>query len=331
MASARNENLPWVEKYRPTSMDDISGQEEIVTTLDKFIVEGKLPHLLFYGPPGTGKTSTVLAMAKKIYGEKHYRSMILELNASDDRGIDVIRDQVKNFASTMQIFNSGFKLIILDEADAMTNVAQNALRRIIEKYTKNARFVILANYAHKLNPALLSRCTRFRFSPLKQKAIEERIHYVLQHENLKVGPEAVQALLALLKGDMRKSLNVLQACQAALDNPATDEVTKEMVYECIGNANPDDINALLDSILKEDFTTAYLYFDKVTKQKGLAIIDLLSGFVEILDKYKLKPATRIQVLKGLAEIEYGISKGGNTKIQASAVIATIKDAMTNEA
>lgn len=325
-----SDNLPWVEKYRPSSMDDIYGQQEIVKTLDRFIDDGRLPHLLFYGPPGTGKTSTVLAMAKKIYGEKHYKLMILELNASDDRGIDVVRDKVKSFASTMQIFNRGFKLIILDEADSMTNVAQNALRRIIEKYTKNARFVILANYAHKLNPALLSRCTRFRFQPLEESAIKARVEHVCHEESLKVEDDAIAALMALSKGDMRKSLNVLQSCQAALDSPS-DAVTKEMVYECIGNANPDDINALLDLVLREDFATSYHYFEKLTREKGLAIIDILGGFVEILGGYTLKSETRAEILKGLAEIEYGISKGGNVKIQSSAVIGCIKGAMNREA
>ena len=161
MSKIDNDHLPWVEKYRPTNLDEVYGQTEIVTILHKFISENKLPHLLFYGPPGTGKTSTIVALAREIYG-KNYSNMVLELNASDDRGIDVVRNQIKEFASTRQIFSKGFKLIILDEADAMTNAAQNALRRIIEKYTKNTRFCILANYSHKLTPALLSRCTRFR-------------------------------------------------------------------------------------------------------------------------------------------------------------------------
>lgn len=323
------ENLPWIEKYRPSSMDEIYGQKEIVTTVNRFIETKSLPHLLFYGPPGTGKTSTVLAMAKKIYGEKHYQSMILELNASDDRGIDVVREQVKNFASTRQIFNNGFKLIILDEADSMTNVAQNALRRIIEKYTKNARFVILANYAHKLNPALLSRCTRFRFQPLSIEAVKERVNDVCFKEELNIDDDALAALLLLSKGDMRKSLNVLQACLAALDNK-TDKINKEMVYECVGNANPEDIELLLDSILKEDFTSCYLYFDKLCKLNGLAIIDILQGFVDILVKYQLTDKVRSGLLQQLCEIEYGISKGGNKKIQTSAVIAAIKDSMDKQ-
>lgn len=154
------------------------------------------------------------------------RQMVLELNASDDRGIDVVREQIKTFASTKQIFSmgasskataAGYKLIILDEADAMTNTAQMALRRIMEKYTANTRFCIIANYSHKLSPALLSRCTRFRFSPLKEGDIRVLVERVVEEENVKVGTEAVDALVKLSKGDMRRALNVLQACHASSD------------------------------------------------------------------------------------------------------------------
>lgn len=155
------------------------------------------------------------------------RQMVLELNASDDRGIDVVREQIKTFASTKQIFNmggmgrgsasnlAGYKLIILDEADAMTNTAQMALRRIMEKYTANTRFCIIANYSHKLSPALLSRCTRFRFSPLKEADIRVLVDKVIDEENVKIVPEATDALVKLSKGDMRRALNVLQACHAS--------------------------------------------------------------------------------------------------------------------
>lgn len=313
-----------MEKYRPDSLDEVYGQQEIVDTVRKFVQEGKLPHLLFYGPPGTGKTSTIIALAKEIYGAK-YRNMVLELNASDDRGIDVVRNQIKDFASTMQIFSKGFKLIILDEADAMTSVAQNSLRRIIEKYTKNTRFCILANYSHKLNPALISRCTRFRFLPIGADAIRERIKNVIIKEKLNISDDALAALLELSQGDMRKSLNVLQACKAALDD-ASDEVDQEMIYNCIGAPQPKDIETILDSILKDDWTTAYLTMDRFKKVKGLALIDLLRGFVEILNRYETDTSTRIKILKGLSEIEYGISKGGNDKINSSAAIGVIKDA-----
>lgn len=297
-------------------------------TVRKFVHEGKLPHLLFYGPPGTGKTSTIIALAKEIYGP-NYKNMVLELNASDDRGIDVVRNQIKNFASTMQIFSKGFKLIILDEADAMTSVAQNSLRRIIEKYTKNTRFCILANYSHKLNPALISRCTRFRFNPISELAIQERLKNVIIKENLKISEDAEKALLKLSKGDMRRALNVLQACKASLDQE-NDEIDQDMIFECIGVPHPQDIEAALDSILKDDWTTSFLTVDKYKRTKGLALIDLIQGFTEILNNYQLKPKTRIEILKGLSEVEYGISKGGNEKIHTSTIIGVIKDALEYE-
>lgn len=216
-----------VEKYRPVSLDDVSGHQDILATINKFVETNRLPHLLLYGPPGTGKTSTILALARRIYGASNVRQMVLELNASDDRGIDVVREQIKTFASTKQIFSmggtgaaksgsiAGYKLIILDEADAMTSTAQMALRRIMEKYTANTRFCIIANYAHKLSPALLSRCTRFRFSPLKEADIRVLVEKVVEEETVKIANDAVDALVKLSKGDMRRALNVLQACHAS--------------------------------------------------------------------------------------------------------------------
>jgi replication factor C subunit 3/5 len=219
---------PRVEKYRPATLADVSGHQDILATINKFVDSNRLPHLLLYGPPGTGKTSTILALARRIYGVENVRQMVLELNASDDRGIDVVREQIKTFASTKQIFSLGastmkagggsiaaYKLIILDEADAMTNTAQMALRRIMEKYTANTRFCIIANYSHKLSPALLSRCTRFRFSPLKEPDIRVLVDKVIEEESVKILPEATDALVRLSKGDMRRALNVLQACHAS--------------------------------------------------------------------------------------------------------------------
>lgn len=323
------QNLPWVEKYRPACLDDVTGQSETVHTVRKFAEEGRIPHLLFYGPPGSGKTSTIIALAREIYGS-NYRNMVLELNASDDRGIDVVRDQIKNFASTRQIFSSGFKLIILDEADAMTNTAQNALRRVIEKYTKNTRFCILANYAHKLNPALLSRCTRFRFSPLNDSAIRDRLGMVIKEEKISIEYDASEALVKLSKGDMRKALNVLQACSSALDN-SSDEIELDMIYECVGAPRPKSVELVLDAIMRRDWSDAYSTMVKVRKVEGLALIDLIAGFVEILDNYELTPKARVNILSTLGDIEYSISKGGSDRIQSTAVIGCIKSALEYQA
>ncbi|QPG75665.1 Subunit of heteropentameric Replication factor C (RF-C) [Brettanomyces nanus] len=328
MTNSLHENLPWVEKYRPQNLDQVYGQQEVVQTIRKLAKDGRIPHMLFYGPPGSGKTSTVIALAREIYG-KNYKNMVLELNASDDRGIDVVRDRIKSFASTRQIFSSGFKLIILDEADAMTSTAQNALRRIIEKYTKNTRFCILANYAHKMNPALMSRCTRFRFAPLADSAVGKGIHVVVKEEKLNLPEETEKCLIPLSRGDMRKAFNVLQACAAALDEEG-DPITIDMIYECVGAAKPKSIETVLDAIMKNDWTDAYGTMDKVRKAEGLALIDLIEGFVEVLDKYQLKPSTRTSILEGLGDIEYGISKGGSDKIQSTAVIGCIKSSLENE-
>ncbi|SLM39647.1 dna replication factor c subunit [Lasallia pustulata] len=212
------DSLPWVEKYRPNTLDDVSGHQDILATINKFVDTNRLPHLLLYGPPGTGKTSTILALARRIYGNRNMRQMVLELNASDDRGIEVVREQIKTFASTKQIFSAlpkagdtptlgAYKLIILDEADAMTSTAQMALRRIMEKYTANTRFCIIANYTHKLSPALLSRCTRFRFSPLKEADIRGLVDRVIEQEGVQISAEATDSLVRLSKGDMRRALN----------------------------------------------------------------------------------------------------------------------------
>ncbi|KPP57531.1 hypothetical protein Z043_124734, partial [Scleropages formosus] len=171
-----------VEKYRPQTLDDLISHQDILSTIQKFISEDRLPHLLFYGPPGTGKTSTILACARQLYKDKEFNSMVLELNASDDRGIDVVRGPILSFASTRTIFKKGFKLVILDEADAMTQDAQNALRRVIEKFTENTRFCLICNYLSKIIPALQSRCTRFRFGPLSQDQIIPRLEHVIQQE-----------------------------------------------------------------------------------------------------------------------------------------------------
>ncbi len=203
-------NLPWVEKYRPPDLEGLIAHEDIIGTIRRFMREDKLPHLLFYGPPGTGKTSTILACARELYPTKAFNSMVLELNASDDRGIGVVRGPILNFASTRTIFNSGFKLVILDEADAMTTDAQNALRRIIERFTDNVRFCIICNYLSKIIPALQSRCTRFRFGPLKPAQIVPRLDFVCQQEQVDITEDGRQALLSLSQGDMRKVLNILQ-------------------------------------------------------------------------------------------------------------------------
>ncbi|GJJ11281.1 Subunit of heteropentameric Replication factor C(RF-C) [Clathrus columnatus] len=292
-----SDNLPWVEKYRPVTLDDVVSHRQIIGTIEKFIEKNRLPHLLFYGPPGTGKTSTVLAVARRIYG-KDYKKQLLELNASDDRGIDVVREQIKQFAETRTLFSKGFKLIILDEADMMTNAAQSALRRVIEQYTKNVRFCIICNYVNKIIPAIQSRCTRFRFSPLESKEVERRLHEVIQAENVNISSDGTQALLKLSKGDMRRALNVLQACHAAYNLISEDEI-----YSCTGNPHPSDIEAMVNAMMSNEFTTAYQTITRLKAERGLALQDLITGAYDYLESLELPPQSRVYLLDFLATTE----------------------------
>ncbi|MBA0808420.1 hypothetical protein Gohar_024160, partial [Gossypium harknessii] len=303
VTAADTKPTPWVEKYRPQSLADVAAHRDIVDTIDRLTSENRLPHLLLYGPPGTGKTSTILAVARKLYGSQ-YRNMILELNASDDRGIDVVRQQIQDFASTQSFSfgaKSSVKLILLDEADAMTKDAQFALRRVIEKYTKNTRFALICNHVNKIIPALQSRCTRFRFAPLDPIHVTERLKHVIQAERLDVPDCGLAALVRLSNGDMRKALNILQVFKLLIPilflrklvynnsylfkkcksekqqstHMASQKITEEAVYLCTGNPLPKDIEQISYWLLNESFAESFKRVSETKTRKGLALIDIV--------------------------------------------------------
>ncbi|KAH7105818.1 P-loop containing nucleoside triphosphate hydrolase protein [Auriculariales sp. MPI-PUGE-AT-0066] len=315
------ENLPWVEKYRPVHLSDVVSHADITSTIEKFIEKSRLPHLLFYGPPGTGKTSTIIAVARKIYGSD-YKRQILELNASDDRGIDVVREQIKQFAETRTLFSKSFKLIVLDEADMMTQAAQMALRRVIEQYTKNVRFCIICNYVNKISPAIQSRCTRFRFSPLAQEHVRTRVEHVVESEKVNITPDGLTALLRLSRGDMRRALNVLQACHAAYDRTSEEEV-----YNCTGAPHPADIETVVESMMKQDITTAYERISKLRIERGIALQDMITGIYDFIYEVDFPVQSRVYLLDHLATAEYRLSTGGNEKMQFSGILAAFKMAV----
>ncbi|XP_028681279.1 replication factor C subunit 5 [Erpetoichthys calabaricus] len=315
----QSRNLPWVEKYRPQKLDDLISHQDILSTIQRFIKEDRLPHLLFYGPPGTGKTSTILACAKQLYKDKEFNSMVLELNASDDRGIDVVRGPILSFASTRTIFKKGFKLVILDEADAMTQDAQNALRRVIEKFTENTRFCLICNYLSKIIPALQSRCTRFRFGPLSQEQMIPRLEYVIEQENVDTSPDGLKALVNLSSGDMRRSLNILQSTHMAYG-----VVTEETVYMCTGHPLKSDIANILDWMLNKDFTTAYNNIMELKTVKGLALHDILTEIHLLVHRVDFPASVRIHLLVKLADTEYRLASGTSEKIQLSSMIAAFQ-------
>merc|ERR1719295_1925915 len=265
------ENKMWVEKYRPATLDKIISHRSLLNTIAQLVEDRKLPHLLFYGPPGTGKTTTLLAAARQLNG-KNWKSMTLELNASDDRGIDVVRNQIKVFASTKQIFSNGFKMIMLDEADAMTSSAQFALRRVIEKYTKNTRFCLICNYVNKIIPALQSRCTKFRFAPLREDDIKGRLWDIAKTEGVNLTDDGMKSILRLSGGDMRRCLNIMQSAHTA-----HNVVNEETVHECTGSPRDIDIKEILHFLLNKDFKAAFDGIRNKMDERGLALNDVISG------------------------------------------------------
>lgn len=322
-AVSDSKSAPWVEKYRPQSLADVAAHRDIVDTIDRLTSENRLPHLLLYGPPGTGKTSTILAVARKLYGAQ-YQRMILELNASDDRGINIVRQEIQSFASAHSLSFGAkppVKLVLLDEADAMTKDAQFALRRVIEKHTKSTRFALICNHVNKIIPALQSRCTRFRFAPLDAFHIRERLQYVIKAEGLDVTESGITALERLSNGDMRKALNILQSTHMA-----SQHITEEAVYLCTGNPMPKDIEQIAFWLLNESFTASFRYISDIKMRKGLALIDIIREVTMFVFKIKMPSNVRVKLINDLADIEYRLSFGCNDKLQLGSLISSFTSA-----
>ncbi|WKY01869.1 hypothetical protein Q1695_015687 [Nippostrongylus brasiliensis] len=313
-------NLPWVEKYRPQSLDDMVSHEEIIKTLTRFVKSNKLPHLLFYGPPGTGKTSAILAVVNTMYSQKQRKSMVLELNASDDRGIGIVRDEIITFAQTKSLHldkdSTDLKFVILDEADAMTKDAQNALRRVIEKYTANVRFCIICNYLSSIIPAIQSRCTRFRFAPLSLEHITPKLEYVIAEEKLKVTEDGKRAILKLCGGDMRRVLNILQS--AAMAFSVIDETN---VYVCVGQPTPKHIEKILQILMNDSFAACCRKLQEECGGQGYALVDVLTRLHDLIFELDLPSNVVICLIAALAETEQRLSVGTSDRIQIGGIVA----------
>ncbi|CAM9725616.1 unnamed protein product [Scytosiphon promiscuus] len=317
---AARQTLPWVEKYRPSTLDELVAHEDIVSILQKLIDSNKLPHLLFYGPPGTGKTSTILACAKKLYGAD-FKMMVLELNASDDRGIDVVRGQIKEFAGTKRLFSSGVKLVILDEADAMTNDAQFALRRVIEKYTKHTRFCMICNYVNKIIPALQSRCTKFRFAPLKPSQIQGRLQHVVDQEKVSITPDGVEAVMRLGQGDMRRVLNLLQSTHMAYQ-----KVDERHAYLCAAAPLKEDMEYIRNALLTATFKDAFDGILKLTTAKGYSLGDIVQELALIVMDIELPAAVMVHLLDEMSNTEERLAHGGSERLQLGSLVGAFATA-----
>jgi replication factor C subunit 3/5 len=315
---------PWVEKHRPATLSGVIAHEEILDTLRKLMDSNNLPHLLFYGPPGTGKTTTIQAVARQLYGTTKLKGSVLELNASDDRGIDIIRNEIKDFASTGQVlFGAGngvsIKLVILDEADQMSHEAQAALRRVIEKFTRNVRFCIICNHVNKIIPAVQSRCTRFRFGPVKKDKMIGRLADIATAENVPFDLKGIDAAIKLSNGDMRRCLNIMQA--AALSLKA---ITVQTIYQSTGNPTPDDVRAILETCLSASFVDAWESISERMHVLGLSCTDLVREMHTLLQRLDLPQEPRAFCFIQLADIEYNLAAGTTEQVALAAVLGVLQ-------
>ncbi len=306
----------WVEKYRPRSLDEIVNQEDIVNRLKTFVKTKNMPHLLFAGPAGTGKTTAAHALAHDLYGE-YYRQYMLELNASDERGIGVIREKVKEFARSRTPPDIPFKIILLDEADNMTADAQQALRRLMELYSASTRFILIANYPSKIIDPIQSRCAFFRFQPLKKDDVISRLKYIADNEGVEYDIEALETIYEISEGDMRKAINVLQAAAAL------GKVTVDVVFKVVGMARPKEVREMIRTALNGDFIGARTLLRKLMIEYGLSGEDIVKQIHREIfsNEIELPEDVRILVADYIGEIHFRLVEGSDSDIQLSALLA----------
>lgn len=307
----------WTEKYRPDKLDDVIGQEEIIKKLKAFVKNKNIPNLIFSGSPGTGKTTCAICLAKELYRDS-WKENMLELNSSDERGIDVIRNKVKDFSRTKALGDFSFKIILLDEADSLTKEAQHALRRTMEKYTQTARFILSANYSSKIIDPIQSRCAFFRFKPLNKDEITAYLKKIEKNEGLKISSESYSSLYESCEGDARKALNVLQACASF-----SKEVTPELVYSMASYAKPEDIKKVilcaLSGKLKE---SSSLIFDLMLNY-GLSGIETIKEIRKYLWELGIPDEKKVEIIDKIGECEFRLVEGSDPFIQIEALLAQL--------
>ena len=305
----------WIEKYRPQRLEEIHGQEEIVERLQSYIAQDDVPHLLFSGPAGVGKTTASTAIAREIYGED-WRGNFLELNASDQRGIDVVRDRIKGFARSS--FGGDFRIVFLDEADSLTDDAQSALRRTMEQFSDNTRFILSCNYSSKIIDPIQSRCAVFRFSPLSDEAVAAQTREIATTEGIEVTQEGVDALVYAADGDMRRAINSLQA--AATTGGVVDE---EAVYAITATARPEEIRSMVTDALNGDFTKARATLETLLTDTGMAGGDVIDQLHRSVWEFDLHEREAVRLMERVGEADYRIAEGANEQVQLEALLAAL--------
>ncbi|MEM2127439.1 MAG: replication factor C small subunit [Candidatus Bathyarchaeia archaeon] len=309
----------WAEKYRPQSLDEMVNQFEIVSRLKRFVEERNLPHLLFVGPAGVGKTTAILALARDLYGPT-YRNFILELNASDERGIDTIREKVKLFARTAPMSGEvPFKILIMDEADSLTAPAQHALRRIMEVYTKTCRFCLIGNYSESIIEPIQSRCSIFRFNPLSEEDMRGWLRSIASKEGVKLLEEGLLAICEASQGDMRKAINLLQAA-AAVKGGVVDDTA---IYSVLGKTSPKMVREMISLGLKGEFIEAREVLRSLLVDEGMAAEDILRMVYSEIIRMNIPEEWKIRLSDAIGEVDYRLTQGSRPEIQLSVLLAKL--------
>lgn len=315
----------WTEKYRPVTFDEMVGQQEIIKRVRSLVQALNIPHLLFAGPAGTGKSTLALITVKELFGER-WKENYLELNASDERGIDVVRQKVKDFARTKAIENIPFKVIFLDEADALTKEAQQALRRTMENYSNTCRFILSCNYSSRIIDPIQSRCVVFRFKLLEKKDIKRRIEFIAQNEKLNIKDEAFDTLYDASEGDCRRAINLLQATAAI-----SPDVTKDMITMVSSAAKPADVRVVLDYAIAGDFVGARDKLLDTMLKDSVSGTDIIKSIQKEIWNLQIEPNIKVKLTEKTGEAEFRMTEGSDEFVQLQALLASFVLAGKGEA
>lgn len=306
----------WTEKYRPKKFEEVVGQEEIIKRVQSLVNSLNIPHLLFTGPAGTGKSTLALIVVKALFGET-WRENYLELNASDERGIDVVRQKVKDFARTKALGNVPFKVIFLDEADALTREAQQALRRTMENFTSTCRFILSCNYSSKVIDPIQSRCVIFRFRLLEKKDVKKIVDRIAEQEKLAITLEGFNALYEASEGDCRRAINLMQATSSISPN-----ITPELVNTIVSQAKPSDIRIVLDYALSGDFINARDKLLDIMLKDSVSGQDVIKAIQKEIWNLPIENDLKVKLTEKTGEAEFRLVEGSDEFIQLEALLAS---------